>query len=73
MNETLLTISLLIIVACSLGILGLFITLYRTLRQFARDTDYDFRAIKTRMADEERVNQRELARNRDAKHKGMQS
>lgn len=47
--------------------------LQETTTAFIRSTDYDFRSLKTRLADEERVNQRELARERYAKQKGVRS
>ncbi len=81
MNEQLLTIALLIIVVCNLGVLllywriyewtripteiyGLMLKIQEKLNKFARSTDYDFRAVKTRLADEERDDQREKHKTR---------
>ncbi len=87
MNETVLTISLLIIVVCNLGVLMLW---FRTraititvdfadsgdaqalrrieskLDKFIRNTDYDFRALKTRERNQEKVFQ-------EAKRREVQS
>ena len=55
----------LLILFCSMASLALFIAIYgtqvklvRKLDWFIHHTDYDFRAIKTRLADEERDDQR---------------
>jgi cell division protein FtsL len=63
-NNTYLTISLMIIVGCSLGVLYLFYQMRRgfvevkqMIADHIRNTDYDFRALKTRMRDEEKDDQ----------------
>ncbi len=86
MNEHLLTLTLLIVCFCSIGILGLYWKIYQwtqtpteidtsmreiqaQLTKFARDTDYRFRQVKTRLADEEREDQKDKAQARYQRRK----
>ncbi len=101
MNNELLTITLLLVTACNLGILWLYLRVHRgqyalhsllhlVLNRLSEASDRQrgmkrallddgqltrerIAQVKTRLADEERVNQRELARDRYARQKGVQS